>query len=77
MMSGKLRHGSPVLQWNGLNVSTATDPAGNIKPVKDVKRSNKIDGISATVDALSRIVGAPPPKGESYLTRGELVVLGA
>lgn len=76
VMSARFRHGSPVLKWNGLNVAVATDAAGNIKPVKPPhNRPKKIDGISATVDALSRIVGAEPPKGESYLSRGELVVL--
>lgn len=77
VMSGRLRHGSPVLRWNGLNVAVETDPAGNIKPKKDIKRALKIDGISALVTALSRIVGAEPPKVTgSYLDRGELVTLG-
>jgi phage terminase large subunit-like protein len=58
VLSGKFRHNSPVLRWNGLNASIDTDAAGNIKPVKDVKRANKIDGIAATVTALSRLVQA-------------------
>jgi phage terminase large subunit-like protein len=61
VMSGKLRHGSPVLHWNGLNASIESDAAGNIKPVKDIQRTNKIDGISALATALSRIVGAESP----------------
>jgi phage terminase large subunit-like protein len=57
MMSGRLRHGSPVLRWNGLNAAVDTDAAGNIKPRKDIKRTLKIDGISALATACSRIVG--------------------
>ncbi len=69
IMSGKFRHGSPVLRWNGLNVAIDTDAAGNIKPVKDVQRTNKIDGISATVTGLSLIVGQ-----ESDEHRGPLLM---
>jgi phage terminase large subunit-like protein len=72
--SGKLRHGSPVLRWNGLNVSVVTDSAGNIKPHKDIKRALKIDGISALVTALSRIVGAEPQKPNPYKNSGILVL---
>jgi phage terminase large subunit-like protein len=74
---GVLRHRSPVLRWNGLNVSITTDPAGNIKPVKDAKRANKVDGITALVTGTSLIVGAEPPAPpkKSYLETGELLVL--
>ena len=45
--------GHPVLRWNASNVAVRQDPAGNIKP--DKERSNeRIDGISALVNALGR-----------------------
>lgn len=77
VMQGRLRHGSPVLRWNGLNVAVDTDATGNIKPKKDIKRAAKIDGISALATALSRIVGAdrPAPSKPSYLESSPLLVL--
>lgn len=50
----KFAHGNnPVLTWNASNVATEEDAAGNIKPSK--KRSpEKIDGIAAIINALSR-----------------------
>ncbi len=52
----KVRHGGhPILRWCVSNAVVDTDPAGNIKPAKD-KASGKIDGVVATVIALSRII---------------------
>jgi phage terminase large subunit-like protein len=42
-----------VLRWNASNVAVRQDPAGNIKPDKE-RSSERIDGISALVNALGR-----------------------
>ena len=67
---------NPVLRWMVGNATKRTDANLNIAP--DKKRSkDKIDGISATVTALSRVVGGPDeekPTG-SYLETEGLVVL--
>lgn len=51
----------PCLRWQASNVEVDADKMGNIRPVKEHhrgqytgKRSSKIDGIAATVTALSR-----------------------
>ncbi|MFQ5625858.1 MAG: terminase large subunit [Methyloligellaceae bacterium] len=55
VLSGKVRHGdNPVLKWMSRNVTVKEDPAGNIKPVKPERRTNKIDGIVAAIMALGR-----------------------
>lgn len=41
------------LRWNATNVAVRQDPAGNIKPDKE-RSSERIDGISALVNALGR-----------------------
>lgn len=51
-LSGNLSHaGNPVLRWMCSNVSTVTDPAGNIKMDK-AKSTDKIDGMVALAMAL-------------------------
>jgi phage terminase large subunit-like protein len=53
VLAGKLYHGNnPVLRWMAANCAKSEDPAGNIKPDK-AKSKEKIDGIVATVMALS------------------------
>ncbi|HYM24443.1 MAG TPA: terminase TerL endonuclease subunit [Vicinamibacterales bacterium] len=54
VVSGRFHHGGhPVLRWNAANVAIEQDAAGNLKPSK--KRSTeRIDGISAAVNALDR-----------------------
>lgn len=48
---------NPVLKWQASHVSVATDPAGNIKPVKpEHQDSKRIDGIVAAVMALSGVM---------------------
>jgi phage terminase large subunit-like protein len=57
VMSHGLEHGNhPVLEWMAGNVAVTSDPAGNIKPVKE-RSSEKIDGISATVNGLALMMG--------------------
>jgi len=49
---GKIRYRSPVLAWNANNAAVYEDATGLIKPDKSKSRE-KIDGISALVDALA------------------------
>lgn len=50
----KFVHGdNPVLTWNAGNLSTEEDAAGNIKPSKK-KSAEKVDGMVAIINALSR-----------------------
>ena len=59
----RLTHdGNPVLAWCVANAELVTDPAGNIKPVKpggDARSSRKIDGVTATLTGLARLMVAP------------------
>jgi phage terminase large subunit-like protein len=65
---GELIHGgNPVLRWNASNVSVHTDPSGNIKPDKE-RSTEKIDGISALVNALARVIRTEGPS--VYASRG-------
>jgi phage terminase large subunit-like protein len=71
-MGRKLHHdNNPVMRWMASNCAVQTDPAGNIKPTKDEKKSTgKIDGIVALVMALARAT-ADNDDGESvYEDRG-------
>lgn len=61
VMSGKLNHGgNPVLRWMAGNVTTDTDPAGNIKPSK-ARSIERIDGIVAGIMAMGLTVTAEQP----------------
>jgi phage terminase large subunit-like protein len=56
----RVRHdGHPVMRWCVKNAAVKEDPAGNIRPVKHT-RKKRIDGVSATVTALSRLMVALP-----------------
>lgn len=66
--ANRLHHdGNPVLRWMASNTAAETR-GGLIKPSKD-KSTEKIDGIAATVMALSRAIESPPPKVSVYETR--------
>lgn len=59
---GKIRHGgNPVLRWMAGCASTKTDGKDNIMFVKPDRRKSgkRIDGLAATVNALSRAIAAP------------------
>ncbi|MFZ0702406.1 MAG: terminase large subunit [Candidatus Acidiferrales bacterium] len=58
---GELVHfGNPVLAWMASNVVIAEDSkTGGLKPEK-LSANEKIDGISATVNAYHRLLSAPP-----------------
>lgn len=54
VVAGRLRHGDhPVLRWMANNVAVKEDANGNIRPDKE-RSSERIDGIVATIMALSR-----------------------
>lgn len=62
-LSGAIRHGgNPVLRWNVDCCSVASDPAGNIKPVKPDRRKSRkhIDGLVSTVMALGLAMRMEP-----------------
>ena len=57
ILDGTLTHfNNPVLTWNASNVAVRVDPNGNVMPDKE-KARERIDGISATVNAFNRIIG--------------------
>ena len=68
VLGGTLRHGgNPVLRWMADNLVVGTDPAENVKPLKD-KSTERIDGVVALIMALD---GATRNEGESvYEGRG-------
>jgi phage terminase large subunit-like protein len=75
IIARRVRHmGNPVLTWCVGNAVARSDANGNLAP--DKKRAkDKIDGVSAIVTALNRvIVAAPKPPTGSYLETQDLVV---
>ena len=70
VLNKQIEHfGNPVLGWNADNVAATMDPAGNVKPDKE-KSKEKIDGIVATLMAMSRIVSNPGVAQTPYSGRG-------
>jgi phage terminase large subunit-like protein len=62
----KYRHGgNPVLRWMVDNLAVAKDAAGNVKPDKE-KSGDKIDGISAAVNAIDRAINRPKKLRSAY-----------
>jgi phage terminase large subunit-like protein len=73
IVSKKVRHANnPVLRFCVSNAVVTRDPAGNIKPDKE-KASDRIDGVVATVMAMSRLIVAPSTT-TVYATRGFLTL---
>jgi phage terminase large subunit-like protein len=72
----RVRHGgNPVMTWCVGNAVKKSDSNDNIAPDKK-KAKDKIDGVSATVTALSRWVSVERPAStKSYLQTSELLVL--
>lgn len=73
VLEGKVRHGGhEVLNWNADCTTTRADLNGNIAPAKDrLERDGKrIDGISALVTALVRVIVQPWNKKSVYDERG-------
>ena len=74
-VSRALWHGGhPVLRWNASNVAVRQDPAGNIKPDKE-RSTERIDGISALVNALGRALVRDSTGGRSIYENQGLVFL--
>lgn len=61
--------GNPVLRWMFSNVVTEMNPYGNIRPSKRKSRE-KIDGVSATVIALSRAIVHKDEEESGYEEHG-------
>ena len=73
---GKFHHGGhPVLRWNASCVSTKenNDNLMFSKPERS-KNSSRIDGISATVNALARAIVRKPRQMSIYSKRGILTL---
>ncbi len=59
VLSQQIAHGDqPVLRWNASNIVATSDSNGNIKPDK-AESTEKIDGMSATITAMSRAIVVP------------------
>lgn len=76
IITGAIKHNSPVLDWMGANVSIMTDPAGNIKPIKPEGRTAaaKVDGIICLVMCVG-LEMAYTDKSGCYLDDRELRTL--
>ncbi len=82
IVNGKFRHGGhPVLRWNVANVAAREDVNANIMPDKGASggggtkaaQKNRIDGVSAAIMALSRVI-VDPGEDESMYTDGMIFV---
>jgi phage terminase large subunit-like protein len=72
-VSRKLWHNAnPLLRWNASNVSVRQDPAGNLKPDKE-RSIERIDGISALINALGRALMRDSKSGRSVYETQDLV----
>lgn len=74
IMDKTLQHDSnPLLNWQVSNVATATDPSGNIKPVKpEHKNAKKIDGVVAAIMAIS---GCMSQQKDTHIFDGRLITI--
>lgn len=58
--AGRVIHGGHrLLRWNLENVAVKRDDAGRIRPVKPKRAGKRIDGVVATIIALSRLIVLP------------------
>lgn len=70
ILSGRLHHGdNEVLRWMFGNVAIESDAAGNIKPSKKASQE-RIDGIAAMINGLSRLSVRKEDKRSVYIDRG-------
>lgn len=69
LTAGLLRHPNhPILNWQARHVSVRTDASGNYRPVKPPHEDyRKIDGMVASIMALSEAMLATPPVTGSML----------
>jgi len=61
--------GHRLLRWNVENVAVKQDDAGRIRPVKPRKQAKRIDGVVATIMALSRLMALPEPQDDQFAAR--------
>ena len=74
VLERKLNHGGhPVLRWNMDNAFVRTDPAGNLKIVKE-RSTEKVDGAVALVMALDRALKNANSGASVYDDRGFLII---
>ena len=67
----RVQHGGHrVLRWCAENVAVKTDSAARIRPVKPRRQAKRVDGVIASIMALSRLHVMQPPKKSVYNTRG-------
>lgn len=73
LRAGRIRHcGNPVLAWMAGNCTVGEDQNENIAP-RERKSNGRIDGITATIIALSRAM-TEPRRRSVYETRGVLQI---
>lgn len=73
VLTHQLEHGgNPVLRWNAANVAVKVDANENLRPTKE-KSFGRIDGISATLNALGR-AGVLEAAPSTYETNEVLVL---
>lgn len=74
IVSGELAHGGhPVLRWMASNAAVVRDTKDNLMLAKD-RSTEKIDGIAASINGLSRWIRQDPEQPSVYETRGALIV---
>jgi phage terminase large subunit-like protein len=74
VMAGRLHHNcDPVLTWAMSNVVARVDANDNVFPRKE-QPDNKIDPVSALINAMNRAAVAPPARRSVYATRGILTL---
>lgn len=80
IVAGRLTHdGNPCMAWCVSNVAVREDRKGNIFPFKPHARK-RIDGVTATITALNRLLGMPddgPSIWDQRAESGEEVMLWA
>jgi phage terminase large subunit-like protein len=70
----KLHHpANPCLDWMAGNLALRIDAQGNMMPDKG-RSTGRIDGISALILALSRLMLNQPEEGSAYADHGLVVV---
>ncbi len=68
--------GNPVLRWMADNATIQTDPAGNIKIIKDIKmKGKKVDGIISNVMAYGLMLDGAEDEEGSYLQDQDLFII--
>lgn len=74
VLNGELEHGgNPVLRWNAANVAVKIDANENLRPSKQ-KSTGRIDGISATINAIGRVIVNAPKAQSATALYGVLIV---